>query len=304
MKILILSILSINFLFANITNYTIRVCVTSTLEYAKACQNKIEKSMKEKAFIVKKNSRYFTNLNIFDNLEKAKESLKNGSSYLKEQKAYPKLLTEDILNELNNNKSFIDLDQNNILEDLYNVSLKEFDNQKNNSKNSLKNRKRAVNNFDFDELILKVDSQNNIMELFAKKSNEEILLRSYVVSTGKNNIKKPQGLGFITEISLNPVWYPTSDTKKSFAKKGIILPDVVPPNHKYNYMGEAKLNLSHIVDGNSTYRIHGTLNENTLGYSVSAGCIRMKNEEVVELANLIEDFSIIYGLHKVKVILS
>lgn len=49
-------------------------------------------------------------------------------------------------------------------------------------------------------------------------------------------------------------------------------------------MGAAKINLSHRVDGQEVYRIHGTLNENTIGTNESAGCIRMKNKEVVELA--------------------
>ena len=94
-----------------------------------------------------------------------------------------------------------------------------------------------------------------------------------------------------------------TDTKKAFAKKGIILPNVVPPNHKYNYMGMAKLNLTHSVDGNTTYRIHGTLNEKTLGSNESAGCIRMRNNDVVELAILLEEFANIKTLNKIKVVL-
>ncbi|MEZ4694547.1 MAG: hypothetical protein R2837_11305 [Aliarcobacter sp.] len=39
---------------------------------------------------------------------------------------------------------------------------------------------------------------------------------------------------------------------------------MVPPGHKYNFMGAAKINLTHKVDGKSTYRIHGTLNEKTI----------------------------------------
>ena len=141
------------------------------------------------------------------------------------------------------------------------------------------------------------------MELFAKNGENEEKIKSYIVSTGKDSIKKPLGVGRISQISLNPVWYPTTDTKKSFAKKGIVLPNIVPPNHKYNYMGMAKLNLTHSVDGNTTYRIHGTLNEKTLGSNESAGCIRMRNNDVVELAILVEEFAKIKNLNKVKVVL-
>lgn len=203
-------------------------------------------------------------------------------------------------------------------EELLQTSLNEFDEQikkgsksnqtftksyeKKVSKSNLsKEQTRNLNNYD--ELIIKVDSKTNIMELFAKNGENEEKIKSYIVSTGKNSIKKPLGVGRISQISLNPVWYPTADTKKSFAKKGIILPNVVPPNHKYNYMGMAKLNLTHSVDGNTTYRIHGTLNEKTLGSNESAGCIRMRNNDVVELAILLEEFANIKTLNKIKVVL-
>ena len=203
-------------------------------------------------------------------------------------------------------------------EELLQTSLNEFDEQikkgskksqtftksyeKKVSKSNLpKEQTRNLNNYD--ELIIRVDSKTNIMELFAKNGENEEKIKSYIVSTGKGSIKKPLGVGKISQISLNPVWYPTADTKKSFAKKGIILPNVVPPNHKYNYMGMAKLNLTHSVDGNTTYRIHGTLNEKTLGSNESAGCIRMRNNDVVELAILLEEFANIKTLNKIKVVL-
>ena len=203
-------------------------------------------------------------------------------------------------------------------EELLQTSLNEFDEQiqkdsKNNQtftksyekkvskSNSQKEKIKNLNSYD--ELIIKVNSKTNIMELFAKNGENEEKIKSYIVSTGKDSIKKPLGVGRISQISLNPVWYPTQDTKKSFAKKGIILPNVVPPNHKYNYMGMAKLNLTHSVDGNTTYRIHGTLNEKTLGSNESAGCIRMRNNDVVELAILVEEFAKIKNLNKVKVVL-
>ena len=203
-------------------------------------------------------------------------------------------------------------------EELLQTSLNEFDEQikkgsksnqtftksyeKKVSKSNLpKEQTRNLNNYD--ELIIKVNSKTNIMELFAKNGENEQKIKSYIVSTGKDSIKKPLGVGRISQISLNPVWYPTTDTKKSFAKKGIVLPNIVPPNHKYNYMGMAKLNLTHSVDGNTTYRIHGTLNEKTLGSNESAGCIRMRNNDVVELAILVEEFAKIKNLNKVKVVL-
>lgn len=202
-------------------------------------------------------------------------------------------------------------------DDLLQISMQEFDNQTNSKQkisSSYQKKQRASKKpeplglntkelINYDALIIKVDSKTNIMNLYAKVHNEEKMLKSYIVSTGKNSIQKPLGEGGISQISLNPTWYPTEDTKRSFAKKGIYLPNVVPPHHKYNYMGLAKLNLTHSVNGNRTYRIHGTLNEKTLGSNESAGCIRMKNSDILELAKFIEEFANISSLSKVRVIL-
>ena len=155
----------------------------------------------------------------------------------------------------------------------------------------------------YEQLLIEVDSVTNRMNLKAKIDNEFKEIKTFRVSTGKDNIEKPFGVGKVSKISLNPIWYPTSDTIKSFKKRGINLPSVVLPGDKYNYMGAAKINLTHEVDGKSTFRIHGTLNEKTIGTNESAGCIRMKNSEVVQLATLLNKFSNLKSLDDVKVIL-
>lgn len=170
-----------------------------------------------------------------------------------------------------------------------------------NTQNNLESKEYDVS--DYEQLIIEVDSSTNYMNIKAKVDDKLEKIKTYRVSTGKDSVKKPFGVGKISQISLNPVWYPTQETKKTFKKRGIELPSVVPPGHKYNYMGAAKINLTHIVDGKSTYRIHGTLNEKTIGTNESAGCIRMKNSEVVELANLINQFSSMRSLNDVKVVL-
>ncbi|WP_418180092.1 L,D-transpeptidase [Aliarcobacter lanthieri] len=404
--------LTIFFLFTSILfaqeKYTIAVCATSTLEYALVCKKRIFDNMRGEVFIVKQQDKYFTNLNIYDDKEIAKVTLKHASKYVLEQKPYIKEIDKNIVKRIDKKKLFIDMNEvikpiqkieikeqnkveeisinndeiinttnpinqksiiplvsaipdnleiigilpyseepeisqkedkqknivknnlelksevdfgnlndNNISpedeDELLHISMEEYDAQnnqqiktvyevKNIQKNTLKKEnKNSLNNYE--NIIIKVDSKTNIMDVFAKIGNKEEKIKSYIVSTGKNDIKKPLGVGKISQISLNPVWYPTEDTKKSFAKRGIILPNVVPANHKYNYMGAAKLNLTHEVDGKTTYRIHGTLNEKTLGRNESAGCIRMKNIDVLELTKLIEDFSNIKSLNRVKVIL-
>ena len=164
--------------------------------------------------------------------------------------------------------------------------------------------KTSINEIEnFEQILIEVDSVSNSMKVKAKIDNEYKNIKTYRVSTAKKDTTKPLGIGNISKISLNPIWYPTQSTKISFKKRGIILPDVVPPGHKFNYMGAAKINLTHIVDGKSTYRIHGTLNEKTIGTNESAGCIRMKNDEVLQLATLLNKFANLKSMDDIKVVL-
>lgn len=155
----------------------------------------------------------------------------------------------------------------------------------------------------YEQVIVEVDSKTNIMYVKVKIDNQIKEIKTFRVSTGKNSIEKPFGEGNVTKISLNPIWYPTEDTRKSFRKKGIFLPSVVHSGDKYNYMGAAKINLTHEVNGKSTFRIHGTLNEKTIGTNESAGCIRMKNSDVLKVATLMNNFAKSKGMSEIKVIL-
>lgn len=157
----------------------------------------------------------------------------------------------------------------------------------------------------FDKVLLKVDSKKNSMLLGGILNNKEINLRSYKVSTARNDIKKPLGEGSITSISLHPQWYPTDDTIEYFKrKKKINLPRVVLYGDPLNYMGDAKIALSHQVDGKSNFRIHGTINEATLGTNESSGCIRMRNKDVLELAKVLQKFIDKKGAREVVVVLN
>lgn len=155
----------------------------------------------------------------------------------------------------------------------------------------------------YDKIIIDVDSSKNILNVNAKIDDKLKLLKSYKVSTARKDIKKPLGVGEITAITLNPVWYPTQDTIENFKKKGIFLPKMVKGGDKLNYMGSAKINLTHKVDGKDTFRIHGTLSEKTIGSYESSGCIRMKNSEVVELVGLLKEFIEFKSMDDIKVVL-
>ena len=113
------------------------------------------------------------------------------------------------------------------------------------------------------KLSLVADKSQNTLIL---KAGEEVL-KTYIVSTGENN-STPVGVFKITNKLVNPTWY-TSGA-------------VVAPGNPKNLLGTRWLGIN--AKG---YGIHGTTEPEKLGQQVTAGCIRMKNEEVEELYDFI-----------------
>ena len=83
-----------------------------------------------------------------------------------------------------------------------------------------------------------------------------------------------QGTTFISDKRINPAWTPTPE----MISKNPRLPRWVPGGHPLNPLGVRAMYL-----GSSAYRIHGTDAPWTIGQAVSHGCIRMLNEDVIEL---------------------
>jgi len=83
-----------------------------------------------------------------------------------------------------------------------------------------------------------------------------------------------QGVTSVSNKRVNPDWRPTPD----MLKENPMLPSWVPGGHPMNPLGVRALYL-----GSSTYRIHGTDAPWTIGQNVSKGCIRMFNEDVLDL---------------------
>ena len=108
-----------------------------------------------------------------------------------------------------------------------------------------------------------VDKSQNILIL---KFNDEVI-KTYIVSTGKNNCT-PVGTFKIVNKLVDPVWY----------KDG----QAIPPESEKNILGTRWLGFD-IPE----YGIHGTRMPEQLGMQVTEGCVRMKNEDVEELYNLI-----------------
>jgi len=68
----------------------------------------------------------------------------------------------------------------------------------------------------------------------------------------------------------------------------IAAPQYTDPNGKVTEGGDATNPLgTHWIDLGDSYGIHGTIEPNSIGKSESAGCVRMRNEDVVEVYNFL-----------------
>ena len=83
-----------------------------------------------------------------------------------------------------------------------------------------------------------------------------------------------QGVTSVTDKRETPSWTPTP----TMIAENPRLPRWVPGGHPMNPLGVRALYL-----GSSTYRIHGTDAPWTIGTAVSKGCIRLYNQDVLDL---------------------
>lgn len=99
------------------------------------------------------------------------------------------------------------------------------------------------------------------------------LATSYPIAVPREQ-SRWEGATIVSDKKVNPSWRPTPDMMKENPR----LPSWVPSGHPMNPLGVRALYL-----GASTYRIHGTDAPWTIGQAVSKGCIRMFNEDVLDL---------------------
>lgn len=95
----------------------------------------------------------------------------------------------------------------------------------------------------------------------------------YVVGVGRPG-KKWVGTTYVRGKHLRPAWSPPAEIKRDNPR----LPDVIPAGSPQNPMGAAALTL-----GYGEYAIHGTNRPGSVGGYVSYGCIRMYNDDVLDL---------------------
>lgn len=135
-----------------------------------------------------------------------------------------------------------------------------------------------------DRYVIEVYLDQCRLVLFEKKPDGgKVPARTYAVATPAGDVEPPAGWGVITQIEFEPWWRPTESMKRRAKQKGRTLPDVMPPGVK-NPMGPFKMHLSH----GFAFRIHGNNDPKSIGKRVTNGCIRMRNDEGLELARILD----------------
>ena len=95
--------------------------------------------------------------------------------------------------------------------------------------------------------------------------------------------------GRIASIERNPWWFPPPGVREYVLdNEGIVLPDKVPPGPN-NPMGPVKFTFQFSTsDTDPLSKMHGTNNPRSIGRRATSGCIRLRNEDALALADLIE----------------
>ena len=100
----------------------------------------------------------------------------------------------------------------------------------------------------------------------------------YPVGVGRAG-KQWSGTSFINGKYHNPDWAPPADIRRDKPN----LPAVIPGGSPHNPMGVAAMTLS-----GGEYAIHGTNQPDLVGRFVSYGCIRMYNQDIIDLFNRVD----------------
>ncbi len=95
----------------------------------------------------------------------------------------------------------------------------------------------------------------------------------YPVGVGRAG-KQWAGVSRIDGKYVKPAWAPPPEIKRDKPS----LPDVIPGGSPHNPMGVAAMTLA-----GGEYAIHGTNQPGSIGGYVSYGCIRMYNQDIVDL---------------------
>ena len=116
---------------------------------------------------------------------------------------------------------------------------------------------------------------------FPKGKSEVIVLPIGIGDIGRET---PEMTTTVIEKNPDPTWVPGPMVRKSWLEqKGITLPAVVPPGPE-NPLGKFAMRLGY---GKRDYLIHGTNKDFGVGLRVSAGCIRLRPDDIEALFKIV-----------------
>jgi lipoprotein-anchoring transpeptidase ErfK/SrfK len=125
----------------------------------------------------------------------------------------------------------------------------------------------------FAELRLEVDLSERALRVL----EDGRLIDEYAVAVGIDQYPTPEGSFTIRKVIFNPGWVPP-DSKWARGKTA------KSPGHPDNPMKRVKMFFKE-----PDYYIHGTGDDDSLGKAESHGCIRMNEDDVTRLAQLVMD---------------
>jgi lipoprotein-anchoring transpeptidase ErfK/SrfK len=135
-----------------------------------------------------------------------------------------------------------------------------------------KTLKPEVTGDDFDQVLL---VRHGERRLYLYENGK--IARSWTVAVGQPNYPTPTGVYSVTELRYMPTWVNPAPDGWGSSMPAEIGPGVSNP------LGVRAINWSA-----PAIRFHGTENLSSLGTAASHGCVRMSNEDVVELYDTIE----------------
>ncbi|MCM8760622.1 MAG: L,D-transpeptidase family protein [Candidatus Omnitrophica bacterium] len=110
-----------------------------------------------------------------------------------------------------------------------------------------------------------IDRSQNILTLKADGN----AFKTYRVATGKEGSPTPVGTFKITNKIMNPPWYKLNGK-------------MIPAGDPKNELGSRWLGLS-----KPSYGIHGTIDPDSIGKFATEGCVRLKNEDIEEIFDIV-----------------
>jgi hypothetical protein len=107
------------------------------------------------------------------------------------------------------------------------------------------------------------------------------VVSQYRVATGRSTSLTPEGTFKIIIKIVQPSW--TSPDR-----------ELIPGGDPKNPLGPRWLGLQVNGDNGRTYGIHGTNNPSSIGSHASSGCVRMLNEQVIQLYNTVSTGTMVW----------